>query len=557
MNFWQFKFDMKNGTWKEFETISRGEKFSQSIKAYKKMENTIGDIVFYYRMDKPKGIYFLAEIASNPYQEENNTGYAIDLIIIKKLNEPFDDKENIIYKTLQNKLDPMGQGASKYLFKPEDNGLELYEFLMENTDKLNEKIGEIDPNDYKEISKIKQTHIDNGYLFNAFHNLNLIRNEVKHLAFIGNLLNPYGNHFKNDLFLKLFLQSLLEYDDLCENDVLQNFVNDNPFVEIEKVIKDEDGDYFGRIDLWLESEKYIIAIEGKIEAKDNKGQLKKYDKYLQRQNKKYLLIYLTLKKDEKPENIHQEELQNFHLMNFEQDIFDFIEYSIDHDEISENIKNILLDYKDALLKYMFGFHLSFEYAHNLIKEITKDKKSFEKYQQMKEYYYQNKKICRNTIIEDIAENFEYAKAYIERSFFVELKQHISENFENYIFNDHYSNIQLGNNPISIAKDIFTIDQARSKRLRPITQHEHTNFGKINIMFNYEEESDEIIELINNSFGLLFNNLTYIDDEKLINPNIQLIQELRKLKPDIFKSDNISKLLDKKYVEKQIQTIFFK
>lgn len=552
MNYWQFKFDMKKGIWKEFETISRGEKFTQSINAYKKVENSIGDIVFYYRMDKPKGIYFIAEIASNPYEEEYNTGYAVDMIIIKKLNEPFDDKDYAIYKTLQDKLDPMGQGASKYLFKPEDNGLELYEFLMENTDKLNEKIGEIDPNDYKEISKIKQTHIDNGYLFNAFHNLNLIRNEVKHLAFIGNLLNPYGNHFKDDLFLKLFLQSLLEYDDLYENEILQNFVNDNPFVEIEKVIKNEDGDYIGRIDLWLESEKYIIAIEGKIEAKNNKGQLEKYDKYLQLQNKKYLLIYLTLKKDEEPENIKQEELRNFHLMNFEQDILDFIEYSINHDEISDNIKNILFDYKDALLKYMFDFHLSFQYAHQLIQKITKDKKSFEKYQQIKEYYYQNKIKCKNTVIEDIAENFEYAKAYIERMFFIVLYQNIIQKLEdqNYTY-ELDSNLSLADTDVSISKDIFAIANARKIRSHPIRSEEYVDLGKVYICIKY---NDEIIKIENNYFGFMldddeYNASYYCDDE--------LRQYSQVISSDVFKSSQLSTLLDKKHLDKQIGIILSK
>jgi hypothetical protein len=552
MNYWQFKFDMKKGIWEEFETISRGEKFSQSISAYKKMENSIGDIVFYYRMDKPKGIYFIAEIASNPYEEDNNTGYAIDLIIIKKLNEPFDDKENKIYKSLQDKLDPMGQGASKYLLRPEDNGLELYEFLIENTDKLNKKIQEIDPNDYKEISKIKQIHIDNGYLFNAFHNLNLIRNEVKHLAFIGNLLNPYGNHFKNSLFLKSFLQSLLDYQDLSENDILQNIDNDNPIVEIEKVIKNEDGDYIGRIDLWIESDKYIIAIEGKIEAKDNKGQLEKYDKYLQEQNKKYLLIYLTLKKGEEPENINQEDLQNFHLMNFEQDILDFIDYTIEHDEITDHIHKILLDYKDALIKYMFDFHLSFQYAHQLIQKTTKDKRSFEKYQQIKEYYYQNKIICKNTVIEDIAENFEYAKAYIERRFFIVLYQNIIQKLEdqNYAY-ELDSNLSLGDTDISISKDIFVIANARKIRSHPIITEKYIDLGKVYITIKY---NDKIIKIENNYFGFMldddeYNASYYCDDE--------LRQYSQAISSDVFKSNQISTLLDKKHFDNQTEIILSK
>ena len=346
------------------------------------------------------------------------------------------------------------------------------------------------------------------------------------MAFIGNLLNPYGNHFKEDLFLKYFLENLVGYEDLKENIILKNFVNDNPKVTVEKTIRNEKNENIGRVDLWLESDNYIIAIEGKIEAKDNKGQLEKYNKYLKNQDKKYLLLYLTLKKDEEPINVNKDELVNFHLMNFEQDILDFIDNSINDENIKDNIQSTLLDYKDALIKYMYNYYLSFEYSYELIQEITKNKDNFTKYEKIKEYYYQNIEECKNTVIEDIAENFEYAKANIERLFLVELK-------DSYVDDNTFikSNLSLDDN---LSKDLYLINKARSERINLL--------GNISMTFSNE---DDLIKIDNDFFGLKVNAI----DEKNIDN-----KEFIKLESSIFKSDNISKLLDKNYREKLIHKV---
>jgi len=552
MNFWQFKFDMKKGEWKEFETITSGEVFDQSITAYKKMQGCKGDIVFYYQMDKKIGIgiHFITEIISEPYKEEYNTGYAIQLRVIKRLSPIFNDMSNKIYVSLQSKLNPMGQGASKYLFLDEDRGEELYRFLMEDNIKVNIQNRTINHNKLKDASSIRDEYIDKGYLFNAFHNLNLIKGEVKHLAFLGNLLNPYGNHFKDDLFLKYFIKSLLCYKDLEDNDILNNFINDNPNIVIEKTIKDNNNKNIGRIDLWLESDNYIIAIEGKIEAKDNKGQLKKYNEYLQEQDKKYLLLYLTLKKGEEPENIEIEELENFHLMNFEEDILEFIKDVIEDDNITNNIQNTLFDYKDALIKYMYQYHLSFEYSYALIQEITKDKSNFEKYENIKEYYYQNMKSCKNTVIEDIAENFEYAKVYIEWLFFKELKDVVLE--DEYILFNHNSTVLLEENDLLIAKDLFLIQNARKER----NVFNLSKLGDVEIIFDYkydeENERDFNFSIKNSSIGIFKNMISELVPISDILENPSIFPNV--LDAQIFKSNNISKLLDKKYRMKLIRKI---
>lgn len=507
MNYWQFKFNMKDGEWTEFETISSGEKFTQSV-TRNRFKNCIGDIVFYYRTDNDRGIYFISQIISEPYQEEYNTGYAIDLKIIKRLEPFYNDMNNEYYSKSQLHINSLGQGGTKYFYTSDDKPNELYKLFMD-TDKYQSKDIQnisISDNDLDEANKIKTEYIADGYLFNAFNNLNIVRGEVKHLAFIGNLLDPYGSHFKNDLFLEYFIQNLCDYESLSTSPYLETFIDKTPIVEVEKVIKDTSGKYIGRVDLWLENDEFIIAIEGKIEAKDNKGQLEKYNEYLANQDKEYILLYLTLR-GEKPENIDESELNNFYRISFENDILGLIEYAINDENIIDNINNTLLDYQDAVITYLYKFHLSFKYSFALIQEMTKDKEAFLKYQKVKEYYYQNQSKLKNTITEDIAENFEYAKAYIEKLFFQKLVNKIdgSEEVDN----------------TNVPYLIHTIANARKNRI--LTD------GAVE--WNYDAE-----KTFNNSI-----NGFYFNEDKILDSSY-------------FKSENISKLLDTEYMDKQITKI---
>jgi len=50
----------------------------------------------------------------------------------------------------------------------------------------------------------------------------------------------------------------------------------------------------GRIDFVIETEKFLIVIEMKIDAEDGYRQLERYDKFCKKKGKDYLIYYLTL-----------------------------------------------------------------------------------------------------------------------------------------------------------------------------------------------------------------------------------------------------------------------
>jgi len=144
---------------------------------------------------------------------------------------------------------------------------------------------------YEEIAKVT------GENFNVFNLLGLSTKEVRlHSKLIAELLNPDGTHGLKDVFLKLFLEALINKSTTeKDKDFLISFNTENVKVQIEKWTGyiDKNYDSGGYIDIVIESKQHggkSIIIENKIHAGDQRGQLRRYYKF----NKNSLLVYLTL-----------------------------------------------------------------------------------------------------------------------------------------------------------------------------------------------------------------------------------------------------------------------
>lgn len=541
MNYWQFKF--KDEFWKEFEQLELGDTFTTSITENEKnkLNNRVGDIIFWYRSGIKKnitnGIYFVTEIISDVKEDgEYNNGYSIENRIIQILtNNPF-VLENGFETLLENTKKGNYVQYIRYLLQDEDKGQILYKQLIKNSPYVNE-LETIQRENYKNIEKLKEKNINNGTMFNPFLDMNLIKHEVKHLSFISNLLNPNGTHFQGDKFLKNFITVLLEYDLNDANPYLLNVLNstrNNIDIKVQterSIARDKDGKS-GRIDIWIENNDYIIAIEGKTESSDSKNQLFKYDKYLREQNKPYLLIYLTMN-GEKPKNSNPEKLQ---IISFKEDINKFIQYTL-QEKIPEKIRSTLQEYQGSLITYLHQFAPDWNYRLDIINEITKDSKSYEKYQKIKDLYYRNTKEFKYSVVEDIANNFEYAKAKIERDFFVDLYKKTCILFEEYNFIlDDASDILVNDTIVAIFKDIKKIYDARKKRINSNNDDIKKFKDQIKILFSNQ-----------NSAWIISNSLNNLNLE-----NQNSIIELLPISE--FYSINIYKFLDVKYKNRKINDI---
>ncbi len=128
--------------------------------------------------------------------------------------------------------------------------------------------------------------------FNVFRVLHLeAREDEVHTPFIADLLNPLGAHGQKHLFLRAFIDAMLESHSsfpLPEEDI----ENHTWFVEPQKYIGQ------GTLDIVVSclSLSYLIAIENKIYAGEQEDQLARYVGWMQDNRQWYnrqALIYLT------------------------------------------------------------------------------------------------------------------------------------------------------------------------------------------------------------------------------------------------------------------------
>ena len=181
----------------------------------------------------------------------------------------------------------------------------------------------------------------NGEKFNIFSILKLERKEVDtHSYFIYELLNPKGSHNQGDKFLQLFLQQILKNDKYKD---LGSLID----VKRETII-----DNNKRIDFTIETSRFFIAIEMKIDAYDPDEQLYDYYEYSKKQGKDFQLFYLTLDGKEAGEKSIKglEVDENYFLLSFQYDIYNWIEACIEKTATIPTIREGLVHYRNLIRK---------------------------------------------------------------------------------------------------------------------------------------------------------------------------------------------------------------
>ncbi len=149
-------------------------------------------------------------------------------------------------------------------------------------EKLFSEVGKI----IRKSRVIQSESLKRGERFNVFAVVGVDHYELKHSAFIAELLNPEGSHGQRTSFLSIFLKIC------CPADFM--FSLQGVKVYVEYVTKS------GRIDILVtNNDKQAIIIENKIYAPDGNEQLKRYDdEALKRYTNGYRILYLTRKGDD-------------------------------------------------------------------------------------------------------------------------------------------------------------------------------------------------------------------------------------------------------------------
>lgn len=149
--------------------------------------------------------------------------------------------------------------------------------------------------------------IEDGAYYTIFSTLDNERDEAHvHSKIIFYLLTRASCPDGHDDFLKLFLRELKIPEYLLQDKWI-------PFRE----------KYFdnGRIDFVIESKRFCIAIEMKIDAKDSSAQLERYEEFCKKRNKEYLIFYLTLDGRKPTKNsIGNMNVEKLRLISFKKEI---------------------------------------------------------------------------------------------------------------------------------------------------------------------------------------------------------------------------------------------
>ena len=151
---------------------------------------------------------------------------------------------------------------------------------MENIKKLLQEVNVI----LQKEKVRKEESRKRGERFNMFEMLGVAHYEVTHSKIIAGFLNPKGSHGQGDLFLRLFLQTIENKDE-----IYTDASNAKVYTEYGKGVD-------GRLDIFIENGSHGIIIENKVYAGDQPEQLKRYNDFAKEKygEGSYMIYYLTL-----------------------------------------------------------------------------------------------------------------------------------------------------------------------------------------------------------------------------------------------------------------------
>ncbi|MGM0840273.1 MAG: PD-(D/E)XK nuclease family protein [Bacillota bacterium] len=208
--------------------------------------------------------------------------------------------------------------------------------------------------------------------FNKFNPLKVLRvdqYEIRHSNVLAWLLDPNGNHYMGDYFVKKMLSRLLtkpeNEDKLSSIHFLSYMYASFSDLEVFREVK-TDSNRFIDLVIKVPSEKLVILIENKFHAVEAKGQLEEYITYVQSKfdNDGYTIIpvFLTLRKD-------LPSLDKYWVLDYN-DILEIIDTHIqlNKDAMSDRIFDFLQDYIGILEEELVEDNDSIELALEVYKE---------------------------------------------------------------------------------------------------------------------------------------------------------------------------------------------
>ena len=223
--------------------------------------------------------------------------------------------------------------------------------------------------------------------FNVFTAVLAAHDETRlHSRFITYLLNPNANHDCGKLFLKSFIDTLIERKDvlsLNEDQIkaLNDIKDDN--VKCSKATTEKNANR-RRIDIYLDfedkNEKYKIAIENKIYAYEQVQQIADYAEFINSRESNNFLFYLTLdgKESYTAENTTTGQIAEYFSISYREHILAWLEKCLRATYKYPNINQVIQQYQNVVKQ--LTYQTLEDNDMEKIKEIIKANPGIIKYQ---------------------------------------------------------------------------------------------------------------------------------------------------------------------------------
>jgi len=265
--------------------------------------------------------------------------------------------------------------------------------------------------------------------FNVFTTLRQANEEVAlHSAFIAELLNPNGTHNHGHEFLREFFGVLQR--DTAENETSLEQAQ----LEREYPFRTSAGKT-GRIDILIETETSICAIENKIHAKDQPQQLDRYFEFIEERARKpnphqeVFVLYLTLDGSEPAEGtwtpLHNGDAKSDtrlvclpYYAEHNDSIHGWISACLRLVSLEPIIRETLRQYQ-ILIERLTGHTMASKEKKEVVEEIMRDESTVRAAQA-------------------VSEAWPKAVEHGVTRFWEELRDKIEKNFEDVQFKKHYS-----------------------------------------------------------------------------------------------------------------------
>ena len=133
--------------------------------------------------------------------------------------------------------------------------------------------------------------------FNLFDSLGLVRQEIRHSAFIRWLLDPTETHGLGDYWLRQFLRKVIKNGEGILNNAPSLFDLDDWGIGLAEVRKE-----WRNIDILIldEDNRFVCVIENKVDSSQAKGQLQRYWEIVEQEFEGYKKVYVLLTKSGEP-----------------------------------------------------------------------------------------------------------------------------------------------------------------------------------------------------------------------------------------------------------------